>query len=82
MDLLCLCLKNRESKYIGVSLEALSNILSYGKTYPVDGQNPIALKIEKNGTLDYLESLQKHHIEVIYEKTIKILEQYFIVDDE
>lgn len=63
-------------------MEALSNILSYGKNYPVDGQNPIAQKLEKNGTLDHLENLQRHHIEVIYEKTIKILETYFIVDDE
>lgn len=82
LDLLCICLKNKESKYIGVSLEALSNILAYGKTYPVNGENPVAVKLEKNGTLDYLENLQRHHIEVIYEKTIKILETYFEVDNE
>lgn len=82
LDILCICLKNRESKYIGVSLEALANILNYGKSYPVNGENPIAISLEKNGTLDYLEDLQKHHIEVIYEKAIKILETYFIVDDE
>lgn len=82
LDLLCICLKNKESKYIGVSLEAISNLLSYGKNYPVNGENPIALKLEKNGTLDLLELLQRHHIEVIYEKTIKILETYFIIDED
>lgn len=50
--------------------------------YPVNGVNPIAIKLEKNAILDHLEELQRHHVEIIYEKTIKILETYFTVDDD
>lgn len=65
-----------------MSLEGLSNLLQYGKLNPVNGVNPIALKLEKLGILDFLEDLQRHHVEIIYEKTVKILETYFLVDDE
>lgn len=82
LELICHCIKHKESKYIAVSLEALSNLLQYGKSKPVNNVNQVALKLDKLGILDYLESLQRHHVEIIYEKTIKILETYFVIDDQ
>lgn len=82
LELICVCIKHKESKYIAVSLEGLSNLLQYGKMNPVNGVNPVALKLEKLGVLDYLEGLQRHHVEIIYEKTIKILETYFMIDED
>jgi len=81
-EIICACIKHKESKYIAVSLEALSNLLQYGKMNSVNGVNQMALKLEKLGMLDYLEGLQRHHVEIIYEKTIKILETYFMIDEE
>jgi len=63
-------------------LEGLSNLLQYGKMNPVNGGNSVALKLEKLGVLDFLEGLQRHHVEIIYEKTIKILETYFMVEED
>lgn len=82
LELICLCMKNKESKYIAVSLEGMTNLLNYGKINQINGVNPIALKLEKMGFLDYLESLQRHHVEIIYEKTIRILENFFTIDDD
>ncbi len=82
LELICHCIKHKESKYIAVSLEALSNLLQYGKLNLIKNVNLVALKLDKLGILDYLESLQRHHVELIYEKTIKILETYFIIDDQ
>ena len=38
-------------------------------------------EIEKMGMLDILEKLQVHEDEIIYEKTIHILENYFDVEN-
>lgn len=81
LELICFSLKHRETKYIAVSLDGLRNLLEYGKLSPVNGINLIALKLEKIGTVDYLEGLQRHHVEDIYEKTIKIIENYFALQE-
>ena len=43
------------------------------------GPNPIVVEVEKMGMFDILEKLQYHPVEIVYEKTLKILETYFEV---
>lgn len=83
LEIICLCLKMTDAKYIAVSLEALGNLLTFGKQYYiVDGKNLIVKKIEEMGMFDLLESLQMHPVEIVYEKTIKILENYFETENQ
>lgn len=79
VDVICKCLHNSEAKHLAVSLEALGNLLSYGKKYAEahGGDNPVVQKIEQLGMFDKLESLQLYPVEVVYEKVIKLLETYF-----
>ena len=78
--LICECLKSEESKDIAISLESLNNLLEYGKKNSIDGNNCIAYEIERLGMLDYLESLQYHPNEVIYEKVLHIIETFFPIE--
>ena len=83
LELICHCLKLTDAKYIAVSLEALANLLNFGKNYyTVDGKNLIVDKIEKLGMFDLLESLQYHAVEIVYEKTIRLLEAYFDTENQ
>ena len=78
IELICDCLKMKDAKYLAVSLEAFGNLLAYGKKYlMIDGVNRIVTKVEELGMFDVLENLQYHPVEVVYEKTIKLLETYF-----
>ena len=71
------CLKTENAKYLAVCLEALNNLLSFGKKSNPKGDNPIAIEVEKIGMCDILEQLQFHPVEVVYDKTLRILETYF-----
>jgi hypothetical protein len=78
IELICECLKLEDPKYIAVALEALANILTFGKTYYIEnGVNLVLKKIEELGVTDLLESLQYHPVEIVYEKTLKLLEAFF-----
>lgn len=78
LETICLILKMNDPKFIAVGIESLGNLLKCGKTHPnSDGSNPIVIKIEELGMLDVLESLQYNPIQIIYEKTLGLLEQYF-----
>jgi hypothetical protein len=78
IELICECLKLEDPKYIAVSLEALANLLTFGKIhYSQDGVNLVLRKIEQLGVTDLLESLQYHPVEIVYEKTLKLLEAFF-----
>ena len=58
-----------------MSIEALHNLLSFGKTFFIleNGSNPIVKKIEQIGMLDRIEQLQFSPIEIIYEKVFYIV---------
>ena len=70
-------LKMNNAKYLAVSLEALNNLLSFGRKSYSNRPNPIVIEIENIGMCDILEKLQYHPVEVVYEKTLKILETFF-----
>jgi len=88
---ICSLLDCSDSRIITVLLDALENILKAGKTWAekrnlsskgVEESNPFANLVEEYDGLDKLEGLQTHHQEEIYNKTIKILENYFQTEDE
>ena len=83
LDLNCYLLKLfKESKYIAVCLEALGNLLEFGKKYFVNETgNPVVNELIKKGMCDYLEELQLNPNELIYEKALKLIENYFETDD-
>ena len=84
LELICHCLKSNDAKYIAVSLEALSNLLNFGKLYLTteDGRNLIVAKIGEMGMFEVLENLQLHPVEIVYEKTVKLLETYFDTENQ
>ena len=73
------CLMINDTKIIAVTLEGLGNLLQFGNNNKVNGENPIVKEIERLGMYDLLESLQKHPVEIVYEKTLKLLLDYFEV---
>ena len=79
LNVICDCIKNEEGKLLPVSLEAFRNLLVYGKKYNNNpgNMNPIVEKVDKMGMFDVLEKLQLHPIEIVYEKTLNILEDFF-----
>mmetsp|Transcript_47674 Transcript_47674/g.132297 ORF Transcript_47674/g.132297 Transcript_47674/m.132297 type:complete len:240 (-) Transcript_47674:290-1009(-) len=81
---LCELLKVADPKIVMVALEGLENILKVGDTESKQtGQpNMMAIVINEADGLTKIENLQQHENEDIYGKTIKILEQYFGVEEE
>jgi len=45
-------------------------------------KNLIVEKIEQLGMFDLLESLQYHPVEIVYEKTIRLLEAFFDTENQ
>jgi hypothetical protein len=84
LELICFCLKLKDAKFIAVSLEALGNLLNFGKLYGTfdGGKNPVVTMIENLGMFDVLENLQLHPVEIVYEKTVKLLENYFDTENQ
>jgi len=84
VDSICYIIKFKQARFIAVGLEALCNLLKFGKTHFAnqDGSNPVEIELEKNGMFDVLESLQYHESEIVYEKAYNLIETYFDVDRE
>ena len=80
LRIICECLKMDDAKFLAVCLEAFGNLLAYGKKKNPSGPNFIVSEVEKMGMLDLLEKLQYHPVEIVYDKTLKILETYFEVE--
>lgn len=75
LDIIFDILKNEEGKYLVICLEALYNLLNFGK------KNKklylILEKVEKIGMYEVLEKLQIHPLEQVYQKNLRILENFF-----
>lgn len=70
-----------------VCLEGLENILKVGETEKAadadpDSVNIYAQLIDEADGLDKIESLQNHDNNEIYEKAIKLLETYWLEDED
>ena len=80
LPIICEFLKLDDAKFLAVSLEALQNLLFFGKKFNNNNPsiaNPIVEEMDKMGMFDILEKLQLHPVEIVYEKTLKILETFF-----
>merc|ERR1719421_979446 len=72
-------------KVISVALEALDNILSCGKKRQQEAglaENPVVNLIEMADGLSKIEALQEDPKQEIYDKAMKILEQYFPLEED
>lgn len=82
---MCDLLAEQDLKTIIVALNGLEIILKLGNIDAKavhDQQNPYALVMEECAGLDKLEALQSHTNHDIYEKSLSILETYFISDED
>ena len=69
------CIQNDDAKIIALALEILGHVLAFGQK---KGELDYFIKeIETMGMVDKLEKLQTHEDQIIYEKTIQILDTYF-----
>jgi len=72
-------------KVITVALEALENMLKAGKKFQESAgaaENPLVSKIELADGLTKIEALQEDPNEEVYSKAMKILENYFPLEDD
>lgn len=83
VETVCAILKMKQPKLIAVAIEAMTNLLKIGKNYFLnsDGSNPVAIRLEELGMIEYIESLQYHESEVVYEKIIDMIEKYLDFED-
>ena len=72
-------LKNEDINFIIIGLESLSNILTFGERK--GKKKEFSLECEKIGILDSLEKLQTNENQIVYDKTLKILETFFETED-
>lgn len=80
---MCGMLKCGDPKMIMVILDAIDNILKVGKQdSTVTEDNSYCDLVEECGGLDQLEDLQRHENEEIYEKSVKILQEYFESEED
>lgn len=80
---LCDLLTCSDPKIISVALEGLENILRVGEEDRITkGVNEYAILIEEADGLDKIENLQNHGNLDIYDKVVKILEDYFNAEEE
>lgn len=83
------CLTNKlnssDPKLLQVALEGIENLLKSAQIAAASNksdQNEFVLRFEENGGLDNLEALQSHSSAQIYQKSLQILETYFVFDEE
>ncbi|XP_043724014.1 importin subunit alpha-4 [Telopea speciosissima] len=83
---LCDLLICPDPRIVTVCLEGLENILKVGEADKemgkTDGVNIYAQIIDECEGLDKIENLQNHDNNEIYEKAMKILERYWVDDEE
>jgi len=82
---LCDLLVCQDPKIIMVVMEGIENILRVGKQEAVENNscnNGYANLVEECGGLDNLEALQRHENEEIYEKAVKIIQEYFDSEED
>ena len=80
---LCDLIVCSDARIVTVALEGLENILKVGEALRADGApNQYAQFIDEAEGLEKIENLQNHNNNEIYEKAMKILEEYFGLEDE
>ena len=82
MQALGTILEIQDPKTLTISMEGVAYILKAGKGLLTEnGDNPFALVAEQCGVMDKIEGLQFNENQKVYEKSISILEEFFILED-
>ena len=69
-------------RIVSVALEGIENILKCGqRNQNADGTNPFVAVVEMCGGVDHIKDLRGHEKPKISDMAVKILENYFGVDD-
>lgn len=83
---LCDLLTTPDARIVTVALEGLENILKVGEAEKemgtTGGVNTYAQYVDEAEGLEKIENLQSHQNNDIYEKSVKILETYFGLEEE
>ena len=75
-------LDSDDSKTVAVILEALNNILTTGAQFVEKlGKNIFLDYLDAKGGTQKIEKLQEHPNDEVYSKALKLLENFFEVDD-
>lgn len=75
----CGILTCESCEIIGVALDGIENLLSFGKNRT--SRNACVDQIEECDGLEKIERLQKHYNENVYNKSSNILKEYFHEDE-
>lgn len=82
VEALCNILSNNDPRTLAIALEGIENILRKTKEKLGEASSDeIALRIEKCGGLNLLENLESHTNTHIYNKVVKIIEDFFETED-
>lgn len=81
---LCELFKCPDAKVVQVALEGMTNILTVGKkdAEAMGSENKFNDIMEECSGLDYLEDLQRHENQEIYDASVKMLREFFESDEE
>jgi len=82
---MCDLLTVQDSKMIGVALDAIENMLKIGKQKQQENglpENPIVSLVEQADGLQRIEALQEDNNDDVYRKAVKLLEEYFPLEDD
>lgn len=71
----CKLLGAKDAKTVAIVLDGINNILS--RAMDIGELDRVAIMIEECGGVDQLEALLKHDAEELYQKALKIIENYF-----
>jgi len=74
-----LALENIDPALLLAILDAIRKILEVGEAFANQSYEQL---IDENNGIEYLEELQTHPSEIVYEKVVGLIEDYFCVADE
>jgi len=82
---LCDLLLTSDQKMIGVALDALENILRTGQQWQQEKglpENPVVALVEQENGVVRIENLQEDPNEEVYHRAVRLLENYFPIEDD
>ena len=78
-------LDEQDPKLLCVALEGIENCMKWGEQFNIkdeSGTNKFIVEAESRGGVEKIENLQTHQNNEVYEHSLKILETYFVMDED